>query len=129
MKSTSPSKRQLWIARSLAFTGLAVTSCEPSKDSSTHSPELRNYVPVSQYREAVQAKNELEAIHAVTERRVEYAESTIAKERAEKEQIERGRSLWRSSSAFLIVFAGLMLFLGAAAGSSARKETQQNELA
>ena len=114
----------------LAFvlTSLLFAGCDPSSEvPASLSPDPDDYVPVSQYRQAVREKNELEAINAVAERRAEYAENTIAKERAEKEQIERGRSLWRSSSAFLIVVAGLTLFLGAAAGSVARKEAQHHE--
>ena len=100
----------------LCLMSLTAVGCKPSPQGES--------VSVLQYRRALQEKSELEALHTVAQRRIEIAEQQAAKEKAERERVERGRSLWKNSSAFLIVVAGLMLFFGAAAGSRARKEAQ-----
>ena len=97
-----------------------MASCGVDDDTERH-------VPVSQHRKLLAEKTELEALNAVAQRRIELAEQDVARERAERERVDRGRSLWQNSSAVLCVLAGVMLFLGAAAGSATRKQVLSDE--
>jgi len=79
-------------------------------------------VSANRYRQAIQKLAELEARYAAAEHQLDYAEQQNARLKEEVERSEQGKSIWRSSSAVMIILAGLLAFLGVAAGSSARNE-------
>ncbi len=125
-KSKQTTKITKLTASTLAFIvftssgALLLTSCGGDDDT-------ERLVPASQHRKLLAEKTELEALNAVAQRRIELAEKDVARERAERERADRGRSLWQNSTAILCVLAGVMLFLGAAAGSATRKQIRSDE--
>jgi len=95
---------------------LAITGCEPVGRISVREDHSRLM------QTQVAEKAQLEAERSLAISRLADAERTIQKQQATNEKIERDRTLWRSSSAILIVLAGLTLFAGAILENKTKKE-------
>jgi len=112
-------KKRSQILMSMAVTciGLLLTSCIDETASAASREQIMKMIQDQVAKEA-----ELKAQQAVAQHQLQRAEVQLKKEQEGKERAQRGTDLWRSGSALLIVLAGVMLFLGAAAGSATRKE-------
>jgi hypothetical protein len=112
-------KRRSQILMSMAVTcvGLLLTSCIDETAGAASREQIMKMIQDQVAKEA-----ELKAQQAVAQQQLQQAEVQVKREQEGKEKAQRGADLWRSGSALLIVLAGVMLFLGAAAGSATRKE-------
>jgi uncharacterized protein YgbK (DUF1537 family) len=110
-------KRRPLILMSMTCIGLLLTSCIDETAGAASSEQIMRMIQDQVAKEA-----ELKAQQAVAQTQLQQTEIQLKKEQENKERAQRGADLWRSGSALLIVLAGVMLFLGAAAGSATRKE-------